>query len=369
MSFISKILIKNDNHLLEEFYLKYSSQTNLNINLKLEQSPNILDAFSVLGSNIDVLAVIDTNKNHIACACVLSQKDCYINGSLYKIGYVSGLKARQEYRGTLAFARFLILFKEYSKNNAVCWLFSVFSDNILVNELVKNKRQLLPIIDKINIYNSYIFKSKHLYFKTFEKTNIKIKFATIEDKSNIEAFLLKNKKTHDLTPYYTVDNIFKGTGLLKDFSYQNLALAVKNNKIVGMLALWDQTKFRRWWVESYSKKYQFIRPLLNIGSKIMFMPNLPMAGNIIDYKIVCLNFIENNDIEIYKLLFNTLVQKSNQKNSLFSVGFTQNQNYNSLFKKRCVKLENNIYLGYWQQHTELIKSIRNNNIYIEQGGL
>lgn len=369
MDFTAKILDKNDTELLNDFYINYSAQTNLNINLKLDQSPNIWKSYSVFGQNYDVLAVIDNNKNQIACACVLSRKKCYIQTSIYEIGYVSALKARKEYRNTLAFARFLKLFNEYSENiNAVCWLFSVFTDNELVNKLVKNKRFLLPEIDKINIYNSYIFRAKSLYFKNTKKQNIKIKFARKNDIPDIMNFIEKTAEKTDLIPNYSYENIANGSGILKDFLIENLVLAFENNKIIGMAGSWNQTNFRRWIVESYSKKYLFLRPIINIAAKIKNMPNLPKARNSINYKIICLLLIENDNPEIFKILLNKLIMQE-KKTTLLSTGFLETHDFNIFFRKKCLILKNNLYIGYRRKYFELVKRIRKNNLYIEQGGL
>lgn len=369
MSFVTKISDKNDTELLEDFYLKNGNQTNLNINLKLDQSPDIWDSYSILGNNFDVLAVIDNDKNRIACACVLSQKRCYINGSVYEIGYLSNLKVGYQYRGSLAFARLLRFINEYcKKTDADCWLFSVFSDNMPVNELVKYKRMLLPKIVKFNIYNSYIFKPGSLIFRNIIKKNIELRFATNADIPSIKDFIKKTAEKKDMIPDYSVEDICNGTGLLKDFSIENLALAFNKEKIIGMMGLWDQSAYRSRSVESYSKKYRLLRPVINLAAKITGMPALPTAGNSINYKMICLKMIEDDNPDIFKLLFNMLAQRET-KNTLLSVGFDQQHPFNSLFQKKCIKLQNNLYLGYWQQNSGLIKSIRKDQIYIEQGGL
>jgi hypothetical protein len=369
MEFETKILDERDTGLLEDFYIHYSIQTGMNINLKLDHSPDIWASFTTLGHETRILAAIEKNKKHIACACAVSLKECYIGGSLYTIGYMSSMKARREYRGSLAFARIMALFDSYWKEaNAACWLFSVFTGNATLNTLMGRRRVFFPKVEILSVYNTYIHKPSAIRFSVNRVSETEIRYAGPKDVQRIEDFLKRQFIARDFIPAYTKEELFNGKGLLKDFSIQNLALAIEEDKVTGMAGLWDQSNFRRWFIESYSKPYRIFRSFYNLGALISQMPLLPIEKDPIRYQLMSLLLVENDQPDVFTLLYRFLVGHVSEK-CLISVGMAEQHPFNFLFAKRCFKMKNNLYIGYRKENAELIRSIRKDKIYIEQGGL
>lgn len=369
MAFETRILDNQDMTLLEEFYLQYEAQTHLSMNLKLDLSPDIREAVKVLGNDTRYLAVIDKNKGHIACACALSLKKCYIQGTCYTMGYMSGLKARREYMGSTVFACFMRGFNAYWKEvKAVCWIFSVFTENDVLNRLLQKEHSLFAPVEILTGYRTFLFRPHKLKLSFPVTGDYITRYARPEDLDAIQNYLRKQFIMRDLMPAYTESEILDGTGLLNKFPLTNLALTLKNNSIAGMAGIWDQSEFRRWYVESYSHSYRFLRPLINIGAGLSGMPFLPRPGVAIPYKLISLLLIDEDDPAIFCLLYKQLLSLIAYKD-LVSVGLTEQNPLNPLFRNKCYRLDNSIYIGYHKEYSELIAQIRKTTIYIEQGGL
>ena len=369
MAFESRILNRNDTALIEEFYLHYRTQTQLDMNVKLDLSPDIWKAMTVLGDKAKVLAVIDREKQQIACACITSLKKCFIQGKLYTIGYMSNLKARREYWGTSAFARFMRIFnEEWKRNGALCWLFSVFTSNSALHQMLAKPHELFSDIAIITSYHTHIFKCGALLSLTLPSHPYQVRMATQADIPLIQEYLIKESKTRDLLPDYSPADLQRGSGLLPDFALSKLAIAIRDNGIVGMLGTWDQSAYRRWFVESYSRKYRIMKPLINTLAPMLNMPVLPKSGGNISYHMLSLMLISQNDSQLFEILFHKVCENI-PKNELISIGLIDQHPFSPFFRKKCISLRNYIYLGYKPEYAEIVKSIRKDRIYIEQGGL
>lgn len=370
MLFEARILSHKDTKLLEEFYQQYTGQTDMHLNLRLDRSPDFWEAISIHGFDNKVLAVIDKEKDHIAAACIISLRHSYISGSVKTTGYMSGMKARREYRGSLAFARFMQLFNSYWKENkAVCWMFSTFTDNEVLNKLMHTPHRLFPEVRIAARYTTYLFKPGILRKKTEPSDSLSFRFARKDDMEELTRFLNKEYQKLDFTQPENILDIETGSGSLKDMNLPDLLLAIRNDKIVGTAGLWDQSQYRRWYVDHYSTTYSLARPLINLVARIRNIPPLPASGKAIDYRLISILFVKNHDAEVCSGLISRLCQNVSDR-EIISLGLPDGHPLSYLFQRmRCIKLRNNLYLAYKKENEQMFENVKSERIYIEQGNL
>ncbi|MBN1952508.1 MAG: hypothetical protein JW801_15000 [Bacteroidales bacterium] len=369
MDLEARILTLEDTEMLNDFYIKSGSGTRMNINLHLDRSPDFREAVSIHGFDNKVLAVIDRDRGQIATACIVSLRHSYIRGSACTTGYMCGMKSRSEYAGTLAFARFMKLFNEYwQENMAVCWIFSSFADNQVLNNLMHRKHQLFPEVKVLSRYVTHLFKPAVIPYADPDHGTISCRYAQPEDAIALGNFLKIAYPKKEFSQADHIDEIWSGKGEMKGYKLTDIALAFRDGKIVGTAGLWDQSSYRRWYVEGYSCGYSLGRPLINLLSRVRKMPGLPAPGQLIPYRLISTLFIENDDPGIFLKLLNCLKKKLNG-NEILSLGLPEHHPFANLVERKSFRLENNIYLAYKNSETERMREIQANHLYLEQGSL
>jgi len=363
------VLDRSETAMIERF-LKEPSLSNRSISFELDRSPDIWKAFSVEGRHNDVLVVFDTLKNKIAGAMVCSQKSVFVYGEKIQLGYVSSLKVGVEYQGSIVIGLLFKYFKKYCQSQeAFVWLFSVFSDNDKALAFFDNKNRILPVFKPIEESFTYIFKMRVLSISSGFQTKMKIRTANKADLNSIIDFIKAEVQVRAFVPDYSQNEIGIGEGLLNGFNLDDLLISENENGICGLMALWNQYRIRRWKVGQYSKIINALRPIINFGSFMLGIPTLPKVGNSVEYKVLSLVLIRNNNEDVFRLLFNRLMKSEKSDNRLYSVSLLKNNPLNRYFKKRAVIMKNKIYIGYWPEDELLVNKLNLKNLYLEQGAL
>ncbi len=366
--YIVKILNANNNQSLLDFYDKPLSNKG-RISLILDYSPDIWNSLSVEGDTSEILMVNDTKNNKVAGVVILSQKLCYFHGKIHNVGYVSGLRVTEDYQGTVVIALLFKAFKEYCKKNDLkIWFYSVFKNNEKGLKLFSKSNKRLPVFEPIVDMKTYIFKHRYLP-NTKDVEGIYISPGGNEDIDDIVEFIKLEGNSRAHLPAYSVEQIHYGKGLLNGMSVSDLAVASKNGKIIGIMGLWNQSVFRRWKVMGYSNTINALLPIINISTKLLGYPKLPAIYCNIEYNILSLMIIQNDDIEVFKILFNFLMKNYKGHSKTFSISLKSDSDLIKYFSKRSVAFSNTIYKTYWKEDEDSVKELNIDNLYIEQGGL
>jgi len=336
---------------------------------QLTRSPNFWDALQVEGRESVIIAIFDNLKDCIAGAMICSFKPVWMHGKQESMGYIGSLKLGSEYKRTIIAARLFVCLKEYCKSiDTYLWFFSVFQNNIEGNSFFKRKSPFLPVFKPLTTSTTYILKSRKLRETTQSKTSISVETVHEGNIDELLLFIEHEAQSRAFVPQYTAQELLHGTGLLLKFNNSHQLIARKNGAICGTMGLWDQSDFRVWKVAHYSKAMKRFRPCINMAASLLNMPMLPKAGNPTPYNIISLMIIENDVCDIFVRLFNSLME-INVKHALYSISLIHNSNFHTYFKKRTVKMHNNLFTGYWQKDEEKFKKMNFENIYLEQGAL
>lgn len=355
-----------DEEQLNLLYSEKSRDGSLQINL--ERSPDFFEALRVEGYDSVVNYVKDTQTGHIAGAGIRTIRECYINGEIKKIGYLSGLRVAEKYRKSRVMAMIFQKLKHmYLQGECTGYLFSVFNNNTKALHALTSGKAGLPMVKTVGNYNSFIFKPKLIASKNFSGPTIRQ--ATIDDIGNLISFLNEEGRKRQYCPHYTSSD-FSSTGSLKNMNMDDVILALDNNEIIGCLALWDQTPFRRWKVGGYSRMLKICRPILNGIFKILDLPQYPKANTLFNYRILSLVCIKNNNTDIFSSLFNQLMRNIGKSDDvLISASFFDTDPLIRVLPKLKICLKSTIFIGHWSKTQSEIDAMDDRFPYLEAGSL
>ena len=182
-------------------------------------------------------------------------------------------------------------------------------------------------------------------------------------------YIQSEGRTRTNLPNYSPDELSRGTGILKDFRLNDLVLAKYETEIIGIMGLWDQTRFRRWLVRGYSKGIRLFRPLINLVARALHFPHLPAPNGHFLYKILCLIIIKNDNAEVFKHLFNHLMLHEWDRGVNYIITLPSDSSFSPFFKKKSVSFSNTLFKTGYSENLEYLNNLNLDKYYIEQGGL
>ena len=98
-----------------------------------------------------------------------------------------------------------------------------------------------------------------------------------------------------LFPRYTFDDLAGRTNRLRGLRTEEIVVAERNGRIVGTLATWSQSSFRRWVVCDYRQPLKMLRPLYNLAAPGFGRWPLPRPSTAMPYRYAALLCIEGNE--------------------------------------------------------------------------
>jgi hypothetical protein len=367
MGLIGKTLEPVDEDLARRFYNR--SDTDSAINFYLNREPSFFEALSVEGYNSQVFSVIDQEKKEIAGAYVCSIKDCYINGKPETIAYFSSIKIDKDYRGGLILKKIITNLRSNMHSDPKFYFCSILENNHTANKIFQSGRSQLPVLIPLGKFKTLIFKARKSKYNFIP--SIKITNASNVDIIDLVAFLGKEGLKKQLFPVYKTEH-FTNTqsGLLKGVDLDKLYIALEGNKIVGSLAVWDQTVFRQWLF--YGKNsFNLIRPLVNFHSWIKGIPAIPVRQKRMPYRYISLVCIEEDRKEVFEsLIYYAINQEiASNNDTILVLGHPGKNPMYSGINFPALELKSNIFAFAWRENLEYLSSIDFDNYYIETAAL
>jgi hypothetical protein len=339
------------------------------IRVNLERNPVFFDAIRVEGHENVVYAVEDSQTGLIAGAGIRNIRDCYLNGAAQKIGYLSGLRVAEKYRKSRAMAMIFIKLKQlYLQGECAGYLCSVFESNKTAIRVLTSGKAGMPAFKKVGRLITFVFKPVSL--KSNKNPSLITRQAQNNDLEKLLAFLNTEGPKKQYFPHYTISDFNNSTGILKDLNISDVTIAFEKDEIVGCLALWNQTGFRRWKVEGYSAIITILRPVYNILIHFSTLPRLPEPHSNFNYRFLSLVCIKNNNRRIFEPLFNRAIERlDTNKDVLISASFFKNDPLILSFPILKMSFKSSIFIGNWKETQTEIDQIDSRSPYIEAGSL
>ena len=257
--------------LLEEDSIKGS------IGLSLRTSPSFHKANEIKGRENKTLCVTDEEDGSVAGIGTVSVRPMYVNGRIRKLGYLSNLKISEKNRRSTLLAkgyRYIreIIEKEYDIDFCIS---TIIESNEKAKEILLSRRCGLPAyID----FGPYICKAVSLLKKRpAASDDVNIIRGKPEWLEKIIEFLNEKGRNKQFYPLSTMDD-FLFFLKKKNLGVEDFYIAMKQDRIVGLLAKWDQMCFKQVVVTDYRGNMKWIRPLYNFYSRLKGFAPLPESS-------------------------------------------------------------------------------------------
>ena len=148
-------------------------------------------------------------------------------------------------------------------------------------------------------------------------------------------------------------------------------MAKHKNKLIGVLALWDQAPFKQTKVSDYHPILRHLRLFYNLYAKAMGKPSLVKPGNHLNFYYASLVVTKDNNPSILQALLCAAVERKNiQCKDFIAIGLHEHDPFNEALHYFChQRIDSNLYLVDLKRNDKNFSQLKDRIPYLELGSL
>jgi hypothetical protein len=271
------------------------------VEITLRREPNFFAASAVEGPFHQVLVVRDSwHGGRIVAMGSRSVRERYIHGGAQPVGYLGGLRIAPEVRGGALLVRgFQELRRLHSDGRASFYLTTISDGNSRAVEMLTSGRGGLPRYYYLGQYFTFVLPTR-----AARGARSTADIRPLEDAARDEwlRFLDETGRRKLFFPRYTAADIAAESATFRGLRPNQVMVCRQEGRIVGTLAVWDQTSFRQTIVERYRGPIRWWRPWHNLAAPWLGRPRLPAPGSCLRQRILALPLVRDDQAGILEQL-------------------------------------------------------------------
>ncbi len=236
----------------------------------------------------------------------------WLNGQVRDAGYLGDLRLDVAHRGGSLVARGYRFLRElHADRGASLYLTLIAGANEIALKTIAAGRAGLPSYKPLGrIFTPAV----RLSGWSKKPARIKIVRGSEVSRGELAACLQRNLARRQFAPFLDLETRFPGL-TLDDF-----AVAVRDGKVIGAVAAWDQNAFRQTRVVRYRGTVRAGRPLYNLVAPLLGTPRYPKPGETLRFFYASFVAIDDDDPEVFRALLARLAADRAGRYHYFVVG-------------------------------------------------
>ncbi len=295
-----------------------------------------------------------------------SIKPVFVNGEVASLGYLSSLRIHKDYRNhTLLSRGYHCLKKLHEDNKVKAYVSTIIYDNTQAISLLTAGRDGLPKYRDFGVYNTYVVKLRKP-IKTKNK-GVEIVRGGERNLNEIVKCLQRNGRDKQFYPYYEIQDFKPGSELLRDFKNEDFYVAIKDDRIVGVLGKWDQRAFKQIIICGYDRNISTVRPVYNFFADLVNFPKLPSPQSRLDSFYVSFIAVDDNNPEIFSSLLSAVYNGHLDNEYEYMVVGLYEQDPLARVAERYphIKYKSRVFVVCWEDGVDFYSKLDSRTPYLE----
>jgi hypothetical protein len=319
------------------------------ITVAFEREPDFYKGCTTLGPFWQVIIARHTDSQEIAGVMCRAVRSHFINGAPIDLGYIGGIRVAEKYRGLWLLQRGLTYFRELHTDNRTPAYWGAISDENEISRglLVDRRRRSFPTTHEVaRIYTLGIILRVPRKPLPFDG---QIQGGSVSVLPEIIEFLQRYGAERQFFPVYSEAD-FLGGEIVRGFNIQDFFVARRNGAIVGILGLWDQGGFKQSVVRGYDRSLRLMRPIYNLGARLIGAQPLPALGEHIHSAYASFICVANDDPEVFAALLRAVYNLAAQRGyASLMLGLALNDPLLPIARQYThISYNSRIYIGFWE---------------------
>jgi len=274
------------------------------MDLSYEREPDYFLGTPVMGPLTQTLVARQAETREVVGLATRSVRPLFVNGQAEDVGYIGQLRVDESHRGRwLVPAGFRLFHRLHQDGAARGYLTTIIEGNAEAEGLLVEKaRRHYPAYRRLErIFTLALILRRP---RRAAAPGVEIRTAGQVDLADVVAFLQREGRRKQFFPVYHADD-FTGPPT-RGLRLDEMAVALHGGKIVGALALWDQSAYKQTVVRAYRDDLRRVKPLYNLGAKLLGGQPLTPIGQPIHFAYAAFACVEGNDPSLFRPLLQTV---------------------------------------------------------------
>lgn len=344
------------------------------ISVAFGREPSYFDASAVEGRFRQAMVVRDGVTGRLVGLGARSIGPRYVNGKATPLGYLSNLRLLERHRGSVLLARgYEFLHSLHQDGRTRLYLTTIAEGNVAALKALRPGRAGLPQYYPLGRYHTLAIPLTRARARAaFASTaSVEVRPARMDDVARITEFLQAIGPQRQFFPCYEAGDFFGEGGVLRDLRPEDVLLAVRDGRIVGTLAGWDQQAFRQDVIHGYGWPLNWFRPVYNAWARLVAQPRLPRPGERLRCLMGALPLVEGGDLEVFAALLGELLhRRSGREWDYLLLGMHDSDKLlkaASRFASR--RYTTQVFAVCWEDGEAIRSSLDGRPMYLELGSL
>jgi hypothetical protein len=281
-----------------------------------------------------------------------------------EVGYMSHLRVNLRRSWGLSLARQLTSsfqkFHELHADGRVpFYLMSVIAGNSPASRLLTAELPGMPSARQYARIFTYAVSPRRAKKEIPLQHGLIFQRGTPEHIPEIIACLHRSGARRQFAPYWSAENLFT-PAQTPNLHPEDFFLAIKDSRVAGCLALWDQTPFKQSVVRGYSSSMARWRPVINLLSRFVDIPYLPKVNSALPYCFASHLAIDNDDPQNFSSLLREVYNETRRRGfNYFTIGLSQSNPLRPVLNKSYLHFTypSQIYLMAWQDGLDAVDRV------------
>jgi hypothetical protein len=284
--------VETDHLAIEELFR--TTPMGSQIRIGFERDPDYFAGARVQATEPSVWGAFEANGRAVGILSAGSRR-VWLDGER-PMCYLSDLRIHPDFQGSSLLARGFRLLRHEVFQSGEWAQTLVLEGNPQALDLLTSQRGGLPQYRPAGRYVSWLLPFQRIH----RKSNIQVRTATDADLVEMQELLDASSRRRSFSEILNLADLGKASW--RDLVANDFLIAEKNGTIVGMLGLWDQSRFQRLRVKGYSPALTLLRPFWNTWSQLHGGIPLPRAGDVLPLRKATAIACQNDDPEILRAL-------------------------------------------------------------------
>jgi hypothetical protein len=303
------------------------------IRVSMEREPDAFLAATVEGDPHYTVVAREPATGRIVGMGTRAVWNAFVNGEPCRLGYLSQLRVDRAARGRrrLLAAGYAALRDLRSPDELPFDITSIIADNQTARRLLGGGVPGFPSYRELSGFVTLVLPAVR---PGRRKAPVSIEPGLPGRMPEVAACLVRNRRRFQAAPYFTAEELLspeRSRGLAP----HDFHLALRDGRVVGCLALWDQSGFKQVVVRGYAPRLARWRPWINRLPRSLGIPRLPDPGEALPHATISHVAIDEDDPDVFQALVESAHSEACERRYAYVViGFAAGHSWLSRLERR-----------------------------------